>query len=88
MDVEVDTVGRVIMAEMDSVGMRTDGLIIKTQQQGVSRLESASGGQAVRSSACTLMLGKDGDLEAGVADMGIVETVTEEEVCPVFPLFI
>lgn len=76
--VEVDTVGRVIMAEMAEVGMRTDGLIVKTQTQPEGVADN--NGQQIRSSACTLVLGKDGDLEAGVADMGIVERVTVEEV--------
>lgn len=83
---EVDTVGKVIMAEMAAVGMRTDGLIVKARpanpgvapQPAVGR--AVEGDEGPRSSACTLVLGKDGDLEAGVADMGIVERVTVEEV--------
>jgi pseudouridine-5'-phosphate glycosidase/pseudouridine kinase len=60
-----DAAGTLIRAEMAAVGMRTDGLIMKAGE---------------RSSACTLILGADGDLEAGVADMGIVERLGPDDV--------
>jgi pseudouridine-5'-phosphate glycosidase/pseudouridine kinase len=62
-----DMVGRVTAQEMDSVGLRTDGLV---------RLPSEDEGSA----ACTLHLGPTGDLEVGVADMGIVEEMGEDDV--------
>jgi pseudouridine-5'-phosphate glycosidase/pseudouridine kinase len=61
-----DGFGKVLLAEMESVGMRTDGLV-------------QSGGGA-STAACTLALEPDGDLVAGVADMGIVETMGSEVV--------
>lgn len=47
--------------------MRADGLV---------------GKEGRNTSVCSLTLEKDGDLVAGVADMGIVETLTEEFVRP------
>jgi pseudouridine-5'-phosphate glycosidase/pseudouridine kinase len=61
-----DGFGKVLLAEMESAGMRTDGLV-------------QSGGGA-STAACTLALEPDGDLVAGVADMGIVETMGSEVV--------
>jgi hypothetical protein len=60
-----DGFGKVLLADMESVGMRTDGLV---QSQRAS------------TAACTLTLEPDGDLVAGVADMGIVETMGSEVV--------
>jgi pseudouridine-5'-phosphate glycosidase/pseudouridine kinase len=60
-----DGFGKVLLAEMESAGMRTDGLV---QSQRAS------------TAACTLALEPDGDLVAGVADMGIVETMGNEVV--------
>lgn len=62
-----DMVGRVTKLELEVVGLRTDGLLRIT--------EDGRG-----SAACTLHLGPSGDLEAGVADMGIVEKMGVEDV--------
>jgi pseudouridine-5'-phosphate glycosidase/pseudouridine kinase len=66
---ELDMVGRVTKLEMQQVGLRTDGLV------SVLLGEHGEG-----SAACTLHLGPGGDLEVGVADMGIVERMTESDV--------
>ncbi|KAK8861369.1 hypothetical protein IAR55_002188 [Kwoniella newhampshirensis] len=60
---EADAFGKLLKLELDSSGLRTDGL--------VGRLNG-------NTSVCSLTLEKDGDLVAGVADMGIVETLTGE----------
>jgi pseudouridine-5'-phosphate glycosidase/pseudouridine kinase len=62
-----DTFGTILQAEMNSSGMRTDGLIPR---------EAGSASTAV----CNLILGNDGGLIAGVADMDIAETITIDEV--------
>jgi len=62
---EIDGFGKVLISEMDAAGMRTDGLI------------PCSKG---RTAGCTLSLGMEGDLNDGVADMGIVEELTPEVV--------
>jgi pseudouridine-5'-phosphate glycosidase/pseudouridine kinase len=62
---EIDGFGKVLISEMDAAGMRTDGL-----------LPSLKG----RTAGCTLSLGMEGDLNDGVADMGIVEELTPEVV--------
>ena len=62
-----DTFGSILQAEMDSSGMRTDGLI--PRQAGTSS-----------TAVCNLILGNDGGLIAGIADMGIAETITVDEV--------
>lgn len=59
-ETEVDGFGKVLMAEMSSAGLRTDGLLSR-------------GGY--RTAGCTLSLGMEGDLNDGVADMGIIESL-------------
>jgi len=58
-----DAVGKMLLLEMVQTGMRTDGLI---QLDGE------------RSAACSLVLEGEGDLVNGVADMSIVERLTED----------
>ncbi|WWD16726.1 hypothetical protein CI109_101157 [Kwoniella shandongensis] len=60
---EPDAFGKLLKIELGSAGLRTDGLI---------------GRQGGNTSVCSLTLEKDGDLVAGVADMGIVETLTAD----------
>ncbi|OCF34624.1 indigoidine synthase A family protein [Kwoniella heveanensis BCC8398] len=60
-----DAFGKLLMLEFASAGLRTDGLI-------------ATEGRST--AVCSLTLERDGDLVAGVADMGIVETVKERQV--------
>jgi pseudouridine-5'-phosphate glycosidase/pseudouridine kinase len=62
----VDGFGKVLKLEMESSGMRVDGLI---EMVG-------------RTAGCTLSLGMEGDLNDGVADMGIIEGLTPDLVCP------
>jgi pseudouridine-5'-phosphate glycosidase/pseudouridine kinase len=62
-----DTFGTILENEMDASGMRTDGLI---------RRSDASFNTAV----CNLILSHDGGLIAGIADMDIAESITAEEV--------
>jgi len=62
-----DTFGSILQTEMDSSGMRTDGLIPR---------QAGSASTAV----CNLILGNDGGLIAGIADMDIAETITVDEV--------
>ncbi|WWD08798.1 hypothetical protein V865_006911 [Kwoniella europaea PYCC6329] len=58
---EADSFGKLLMLELTAAGLRTDGLI----------------GESGKSTAvCSLTLEKNGDLVAGVADMGIVETLS------------
>ncbi|OCF58148.1 hypothetical protein L486_04178 [Kwoniella mangroviensis CBS 10435] len=58
---EPDSFGKLLMLELTAAGLRTDGLI----------------GRSGKSTAvCSLTLEKNGDLVAGVADMGIVETLS------------
>ncbi|KAK6907109.1 hypothetical protein I203_101098 [Kwoniella mangroviensis CBS 8507] len=58
---EADSFGKLLMLELTAAGLRTDGLI----------------GRSGKSTAvCSLTLEKNGDLVAGVADMGIVETLS------------
>lgn len=64
----VDGFGKVLKLEMEGSGMRIDGLV------------EMSG----RTAGCTLSLGMEGDLNDGVADMGIIEGLTPDLVCP-FP---
>nr|XP_018264482.1 uncharacterized protein I303_02649 [Kwoniella dejecticola CBS 10117]OBR86640.1 hypothetical protein I303_02649 [Kwoniella dejecticola CBS 10117] len=60
-----DSFGKLLMLELAASGLRTDGLI----------------GKNGRSTAvCSLTLEKNGDLVAGVADMGIVETLDPSKV--------
>lgn len=60
---DVDGFGKVLLLEMQSSGLRTDGLQVK------------DGG---RTAGCTLSLGVDGDLSDGVADMSIIESLSPE----------
>ncbi|WVQ62816.1 uncharacterized protein L199_000965 [Kwoniella botswanensis] len=58
---EPDSFGKLLMLELTAAGLRTDGLI----------------GRSGKSTAvCSLTLEKNGDLVAGVADMGIVEILS------------
>jgi len=61
-DEGVDGFGKVLKLEMESSGMRVDGLV---EMEG-------------RTAGCTLSLGMEGDLNDGVADMGIIEGLTPE----------
>ncbi|WWC68845.1 uncharacterized protein I206_102781 [Kwoniella pini CBS 10737] len=62
---EPDAFGKLLMLELAAAGLRTDGLI----------------GKDGRSTAvCSLTLEENGDLVAGVADMGIVETIKSSKV--------
>ncbi|WVN90446.1 uncharacterized protein L203_105682 [Cryptococcus depauperatus CBS 7841] len=63
--IEPDAFGKVLMMEMAGAGMRVDGLVGKPNRN---------------TAVCSLILGKDGDLVAGVADMDIVDTLTEKMV--------
>ena len=58
-----DAVGKMLLLEMAQAGMRTDGLIYLDGE---------------RSAACTLVLEGEGDLINGVADMSIVERMSED----------
>jgi hypothetical protein len=58
----VDGFGKVLKLEMESSGLRVDGLV---------ELEG-------RTAGCTLSLGMEGDLNDGVADMSIIEGLTPE----------
>ncbi|OWT35422.1 indigoidine synthase A family protein [Cryptococcus neoformans Bt1] len=60
---EPDAFGKLLLFELAGANMRADGLV---------------GKEGRNTSVCSLTLEKDGDLVAGVADMGIVETLTEE----------
>ncbi|KIR31262.1 indigoidine synthase A family protein [Cryptococcus deuterogattii MMRL2647] len=60
---EPDAFGKLLLFELAGAHMRTDGLV---------------GKEGRNTAVCSLTLEKDGDLVAGVADMGIVETLTEE----------
>ncbi|WVF66842.1 hypothetical protein IAT40_001584 [Kwoniella sp. CBS 6097] len=62
---EPDAFGKLLMLEFASAGLRTDGLI---------------GTEGRSTAVCSLTLERDGDLVAGVADMGIVETLTGDMV--------
>ena len=61
----VDGFGKVLKLEMEGSGMRVDGLV---------EIEG-------RTAGCTLSLGMEGDLNDGVADMGIIEGLTPDLVC-------
>lgn len=65
---EPDGFGKLLRTEMERSGLRTDGLFCGPDED-------------VSTAACCLTLDKDGDLVNGVADMGIVETITGETVC-------
>lgn len=60
-----DALGSLLSLEMQSSGLRTDGLI------------DVTGGTTA---GCTLALDEGGDLVNGVADMGIVEHLTPDKV--------
>lgn len=62
---DVDGFGKVLMLEMGSSGLRTDGLEVKVGE---------------RTAGCTLSLGMEGDLSDGVADMTIIESLSPEAV--------
>ena len=60
-----DPVGMMLLNEMSQARMRADGLVRVSGE---------------RTSACSLVLEGDNDLVNGVADMGIVETLTTDKV--------
>lgn len=62
-----DTFGGILQADMDVAGMRSDGLV----RRSAGRESTA---------VCNLILGNDGGLIAGIADMDIAETITVDEV--------
>ncbi|WWC87651.1 uncharacterized protein L201_002541 [Kwoniella dendrophila CBS 6074] len=62
---EPDSFGKLLLLELNSAGLRTDGLIGKSGKS---------------TAVCSLTLEKNGDLVAGVADMGIVEIMSIESV--------
>lgn len=64
-----DSLGGMLEGMLKGLGMRGDGLL---------RLKGEEGEK--RTACCSLVLGKEGDLEGGVADMGIVEGLGGEEV--------
>jgi pseudouridine-5'-phosphate glycosidase/pseudouridine kinase len=66
-----DAFGLILQREMKANGMRTDGLLVRTDE--------AVGGSA-RTAVCNLILGSHGGLIAGVADMDIVETINSDDV--------
>lgn len=66
---EPDAFGKLLLFELAGAHMRSDGLV---------------GKEGRNTAVCSLTLEKDGDLVAGVADMGIVETLTDEFVRPPF----
>lgn len=53
-----DPFGRLFIDETTKLGMRTDGLVMNDTQ---------------RTAVCNMVLGSDGSLIGGVADMGITE---------------
>ena len=61
----IDPVGKLLMMEMNSADLRTDGM-----------MEVEDG----RTAACSLVLDEDRDLVAGVADMHVVEFLTPDMV--------
>jgi pseudouridine-5'-phosphate glycosidase/pseudouridine kinase len=61
-----DLLGSLLHMEMESVGLRTDGLI--------EPLDASA------TAACSLILDPNGDLTGGVSDMTIVEGLTGESV--------
>ena len=61
----MDGFGKVLMLEMQSAGLRTDGLEVKVGE---------------RTAGCTLSLNLGGDLGDGVADMSIIETLSPDTV--------
>jgi pseudouridine-5'-phosphate glycosidase/pseudouridine kinase len=66
-----DAFGLILQREMKANGMRTDGLLVRT--------DGAVGGSA-RTAVCNLILGSQGGLVAGVADMDIVEKINSDDV--------
>lgn len=61
-----DDLGQTLVLRMKESGMETSGLLVRPDD--------------VQTAGCSLVLGPDGDLIAGVADMGIVETLSTSEV--------
>ena len=64
---EADELGKLLIAEMERAGLRNDGLVLSPSDNSST-------------AACSLMLEKEGDLAAGVADMAIVENLTGDMV--------
>lgn len=64
-----DALGGMLEGMLEGEGMRREGLWRVEGEEGEGR-----------TACCSLVLGKEGDLEGGVADMGIVEGLKGEEV--------
>ncbi len=62
---DVDAFGAILTGEMRASGMRRDGLLFK---------------QGSRTAVCSLVLGEQGGLIAGVADMDVAESITTDDV--------
>jgi pseudouridine-5'-phosphate glycosidase/pseudouridine kinase len=61
-----DSFARLLKAEMQSFGMRTDGLLESETGQGTA--------------VCSMILDNEGELFGGVADMDVTEALTPEQV--------
>jgi pseudouridine-5'-phosphate glycosidase/pseudouridine kinase len=61
----VDAFGAILQREMQASGMRTDALLVKKDS---------------RTAVCNLILGEQGGLIAGVADMDVAESMSTEDV--------
>lgn len=75
---ERDSFGRILFDDMVRTGMRTDGLIHRSSSSD----EDNANDQQQSTAVCNLVLDAQGGLVAGVADMGIAETITLNEVSP------
>lgn len=60
-----DSFGKMLVKEMETFGMRTDGLLYQKGQ---------------RTAVCNLIMDSKGDLTTGIADMAIAETLSANEV--------
>lgn len=67
-----DSFGRLLVDEMSRMGMRTDGLL---------SVESGSQTDDGRTAVCNMVLDGKGGLVGGVADMDIILSLKEKEVC-------
>jgi pseudouridine-5'-phosphate glycosidase/pseudouridine kinase len=71
-----DSFGAIIRQETESVGMRSDGLLVTTMpgcQTATHRAER-------RSPVCNMVLSRTGDLIGGVADFTALDTLRSSEV--------
>lgn len=64
--VGLDPFGKLLISETKAIGMRTDGVLTSSSDQ--------------RTAVCNMMVDNKGELMSGVADMGITETFSPEEV--------